>query len=236
MEDGEKVKSWYNTFSKNQLETGVNLRHHTIMNYLYEAGFKSNSKVLEIGCGIGTLTGLLFQNLPKGKLVAADISDESIKIAKERIPNADKIDFYVTDMKDFTYPEKFDFIVLPDVMEHIPVEQHPGLFKTIEKHMHDDSIILINIPHPKALDYIRINTPEKLQIIDQSIGADTLISNAYANNLILTYYKAYSIFNEEADYVLVKFKKNISYKTLTPLDKNTIIKNKLAARANTFFK
>ena len=235
METGKDVNNWYNSFSENQLATGINLRHYTIMEHLFNSGLKKNSTVLEIGCGIGTLTGLISKYLRKGKLVATDISDESIKIAKNRIPKSDKIDFFVTDMTNFDYTEKFDFIVLPDVLEHIPMVQHQDLFKVLSKLMHDQSIIIIHIPHPKALDYVRENMPEKLQIIDQSIEADTLMLNAYSNNLVLINYSSYSLFNEEPDYVLARFKKN-SKSMLTPYSKSVIIPKKLLARIKFFYK
>jgi len=184
MKTTKEIKNWYNVFSKKQLKTGTNLRHYTIINHLINSGLQKNSSVLEIGCGIGTLTGLLHKYLKKGKLVATDISDDSIEIAKKRISKSENIDFLTTDMKDFNYPKKFDFIVLPDVLEHIPIEQHLGLFKILTKHMHDESILLINIPHPKAIEYIREHTPEKLQIIDQSISAETLLKNAYFSDLL----------------------------------------------------
>ena len=132
-------------------------------------------------------------------------------------------------MTDFEYPQKFDFILFPDVLEHIPLEQHENLFAIVSKHMHDNSIILINIPHPKALDYIRLNMPEKLQIIDQSISAHSLIKNAYSSDLELINYTSYSLFNKENDSVLVRFKKSTEI-TLTPLSKIEIIRRKLIER------
>jgi len=231
MKTNKEIKNWYNVFSKKQLTTGTNLRHYTIINHLINSGLKKNSAVLEIGCGIGTLTGLLHKYLKKGKLVVTDISDDSIKIAKKRISKSENIDFFTTDMKDFEYPKKFDFIVLPDVLEHIPIEQHQGLFKILVKHMHNKSILLINIPHPKAIDYIREHTPEKLQIIDQALSADTLLKDAYSNDLLLINYTSYSIFNKGDDYALIRFKKNNNI-TLTPIPKSVIIRKKFIARIN----
>ena len=92
MSNSKDVRGWYNNFSKNQTETGVNIRHYKIMNELIKSGLRKDSVVLEVGCGVGTLTVLLNKFLSKGKLVATDISDESIEKAKKRIPNSNKID------------------------------------------------------------------------------------------------------------------------------------------------
>jgi len=229
MESEKKVQKWYNAFSEKQLQTGTNLRHYTLFNLLIENGLRKNHTVLEVGCGIGTLTKLIYKFLRKGELVATDISDESIKIAQTRISRTKNITFLVTDMTDFNHPKKFDFIILPDVLEHIPIEQHKNLFRILSNHMHDDSIMIINIPHPKALDYLRIHSPEKLQVIDQSLSAVDLLNNIYPNDLELITYSSYSLFNKEADYVFMKFRKdrNIS---LTPFSKPEIIFRKLIKR------
>jgi trans-aconitate 2-methyltransferase len=229
MESEKKVQKWYNAFSEKQLQTGTNLRHYTLFNKLIENGLRKNHTVLEVGCGIGTLTKLMYKFLRIGALVATDISDESIEIAKSRIPQTKNIEFLVTDMTDFNHPKKFDFIVLPDVLEHIPVEQHKSLFHILSTHMHDDSIMIINIPHPKALDYLRIHSPEKLQVIDQSISAVDLLNNIYPSGLDLISYSSYSLFNKEADYVFVKFGKDRKI-SLTPLSKPLIIYKKLIKR------
>jgi hypothetical protein len=95
--------------------------------------------------------------------------------------------------------------------------------------MHPHSIILINVPHPEALNYIRLHTPEKLQIIDQSILADNLLNNTYASDLELISYTSYSLFHKENDSVLIKFKKSRALH-LSPLSKPEIIRRKLIER------
>ena len=127
MSNSKDVRGWYNNFSKNQTETGVNIRHYKIMNELIKSGLRKDSVVLEVGCGVGTLTVLLNKFLSKGKLVATDISDESIEKDKKRIPNSNKIDFFVTDMKAYTYYQKIDLIVLPAIFEHITIEKPKAL-------------------------------------------------------------------------------------------------------------
>jgi len=235
MKTSEETQEWYNSFADEQIKAGVNIRHYTLMRHFFNLGLKRNHSVLEIGCGIGTLTGLLNKYLNKGKLVAADISDKSIETAKRRIKNSQNIEFVVTDMKDFSSPEKFDFIILPDVLEHIPIEQHQNLFRITANLMHDNSQLVIHIPHPKMIDFIRINTPEKLQIIDQAISADKLLNDAYHNNLALVNYLSYSLYYYEKDYVLINFKKNIPV-NFNAYSKNIIVKNKFIARVIYFLK
>ena len=100
--------------------------------------------------------------------------------------------------------------------------------------MHRESKIIINIPHPKALDYIREHSPEKLQIIDQSISSDILLRDTSANDLILISYTSYSIYNKEEDYALIILKRNTSI-SLTPLSKINIIYEKYIAKMKYIF-
>lgn len=229
MKTSNDVRDWYNQFSGNQVKKGINLRHFKIMNRLIKIGLKKDHSVLEIGCGIGTLTQLINSFLKSGKLVATDISDKSINIAKSRITKSDKIDFIVTDMSDFSYPAKFDFIVFPDVLEHIPEESHENIFKTVSSLMHNNSRILINIPHPRAIDYLRKTDPDKLQVIDQAISAFSIIKNATKSNLELVSYDSYSLFKKEYDSVFIILKKGTSIE-YSALSKREIILAKLKER------
>jgi trans-aconitate 2-methyltransferase len=233
MSERVEVSSWYNRYSERQLETGVNLRHYTIINELIGAGLKRDSRVLEIGCGVGTLTGLMLKYVRRGRIVSTDISDESVEIARKLYAGTGRAEFIATDMKDFSYPAKFDFIVLADVLEHIPTGQHADLFARIAEHMHERSLIFINLPHPKALDYIRAHKPELLQIIDQSIPANSLLNDVYGSGLMLLDYSSRSIFNMESDYAMIWLKKD-SPVTLKPLPKRCLILHKLRARVRFF--
>lgn len=229
METREQIGKWYDDFAEHQVKTSVNLRHYRIMELLVKAGVKKHSKVLEIGCGIGTLTGLMAKYLKRGVILAVDISPESVSAARKRLSHTRNVDFLVSDMSDFSHPGTFDFIVLPDVLEHIPLEQHRTLFSTLANHMHENSLILIHIPHPRALDHLREKSPDQLQIIDQSVEADILISNACAAGLELVSYLSYPLFDRKNDYAVITFRKK-SPVTLTPLPGSVIIFRKIISR------
>lgn len=233
METREQIGEWYDGFAGRQVKTSVNLRHYKIMEFVSSAGLSRSSRVLEIGCGIGTLTGLLARYLRKGEILAVDISPESVEIARKRLSYLSNVRFLVSDMTDFNHNEVFDFIILPDVLEHIPVDQHSRLFRTLADHMHDNSVILIHIPHPRALDCIRAKDPGQMQIIDQSIEADTLLGDAYASGLTLIRYHSYSLFDREHDYAVISLRKKNAV-TLSPLPKSGIIARKLLSRTRHF--
>ena len=203
----DEVKDFYNKFKDHQKKLGINIRHRTIFKNLRNAGLDSDSNVLEIGCGIGTVSQLILKHLKKGCFVGVDISSESIALAQKFNADFKNAEFYVNDMSDFKHPLIFDTVVLPDVLEHIPVEQHLNLFATIKRLTHKDSVVLINIPEPNCLNWIRRLHPEKLQIIDQSLSLQDLLNNVYPNDFELYSVEPYALQYTEPDYLSIVLKR-----------------------------
>lgn len=216
----EQVKEYYDTFKEHQKQLGINIRHRTIFKNLKSAGLKPNSNVLEIGCGIGTVSNLILKFITEGSFVGLDISPESINMAKNFNAFHKKAEFMVNDMSNFTHKTKFDFVVFPDVLEHIPVEQHANIFETVSKLTAPDAVILINIPEPNYLNWVRENDPKKLQIIDQSLSMQDLLNNVYPYGFKLYSMNPYSLHYDVNDYLSIVLKKN-------PTVKQINLKNKL---------
>jgi cyclopropane fatty-acyl-phospholipid synthase-like methyltransferase len=216
----EQVKEYYDTFKEHQKQLGINIRHRTIFKNLKNAGLKPNSNVLEIGCGIGTVSNLILKYITEGSFVGLDISPESINMAKNFNAFHKKAEFMVNDMSNFTHKTKFDFVVFPDVLEHIPVEQHANIFETVSKLTTPDAVILINIPEPNYLNWVRENDPKKLQIIDQSLSMQDLLNNVYPYGFKLYSMNPYSLHYDVNDYLSIVLKKN-------PTVKQINLKNKL---------
>jgi cyclopropane fatty-acyl-phospholipid synthase-like methyltransferase len=216
----EQVKEYYDTFKEHQKQLGINIRHRTIFKNLKSAGLKPNSNVLERGCGIGTVSNLILKFITEGSFVGLDISPESINMAKNFNAFHKKAEFMVNDMSNFTHKTKFDFVVFPDVLEHIPVEQHANIFETVSKLTTPDAVILINIPEPNYLNWVRENDPKKLQIIDQSLSMQDLLNNVYPYGFKLYSMNPYSLHYDVNDYLSIVLKKN-------PTVKQINLKNKL---------
>ncbi len=157
---------FYDHFIKNQVESSINDRIAGLYRRLCKMGLHTNSTVLEIGCGIGTLTYLLTRKVKTGRVEATDISPQSIEYAKKNLvrPN---LSLFAGDILQLEPTAKsFDFILLFDVIEHIPIEDHAALFAKINGWMHDDSSLLINIPNPASILFDEKNNPATLQEID----------------------------------------------------------------------
>lgn len=205
----EEVKKYYDTFKDQQKKLGINSRHRTILKNLKKLGLKSNSHVLEIGCGIGTVSHLILKQILEGSFVGLDISSESIKLAQQLNSFHKKAEFMVNDMSNFIHTTKFDFIVFPDVLEHIPVEQHANIFKTISELSTPNAVVLINIPEPNHLNWLRANHPEKMQIIDQSLSMHELLNNCYPFGFQVHSITPYHLYYDVPDYLSIVLMKNM---------------------------
>lgn len=210
----EQVKEYYDTFKEHQKKLGINIRHRTILKKLKNAGLKPNSNVLEIGCGIGTVSHLILKQITEGSFVGLDISSESIKMAQQFNAFHKKAEFMVNDMSNFTHKTKFDFVVFPDVLEHIPVEQHANIFKTIAELTTPNATVIINIPEPNYLNWVRVNEPSRLQIIDQSLSMQDLLNNCYPYGFKVYSIMPYALHYDVNDYLAIVLKKDMTVKQI----------------------
>src|SRR5690554_4915896 len=228
MEEQDKIVSFYDQFVDKQEKTGVNSRHLSILDKLVKAGLSSHHRVLEIGCGIGTVSQLIAKKTAKGEVLAVDISPESIEKAKTLWKDQKNLSFEVSDMMGFEKPsQQFDFFVFPDVLEHIPVDQHDAIFETVKRHAHPQSVIFIHIPAPRFLEWMIKNEPAKLQVIDQPLDSGQLVNTITDNGFYLDKMETYSVFYQEKDYQYFVFRNQHPVSKTTPLNKWAVLAERL---------
>lgn len=201
------ITEFYDEFVDHQSQIGVSTRHRIIHQNLKAIGLTGDSNVLEVGCGIGTVSSLIIKSIPKGQFLGVDISPESIATAKKINPQSNA-QFIVNDMSDFASDMKFDFIVFPDVLEHIPIEQHYKLFENIAKVSKSNTKVLINIPEPNSINWVRKNKPQDLQIIDQALSMQDLLNNTYPHGFEVQSICPYSIHTKHYNYVKIVLVRN----------------------------
>lgn len=226
----KKVEDYYDKFSSQQVKTGINKRHRSIHQWLLKMGLQPHHNCLEIGCGIGTQTELLAGYIKTGSILAVDISPESIKIARERLKEKKNVSLIAVDITQYKIDDKFDVLVLPDVLEHIPIELHKELFAKMATLLKPDGFIFIHIPNPYYLEWCHQNTPELLQIIDQPLYTDLLTPNIYAAGLYIHTLITYSVWIDNGDHqvILLKPRRELDYKQI--VEKATVtsrIKHKI---------
>lgn len=213
-----EVVKFYDEFTELQTQVGINNRHISIIEHLEKSGLRPNDKVLEIGCGIGTVSELILRYLsPSGYLQSIDISPKSIELAKQRLVKYKNVVVEVRDIFREPITDKFNVIVLPDVIEHIPIELHHQLFNRIADMLLIDGFVFIHIPHPNNLEWLIKNKEKGLQIIDQPIFTDTLCKVIYPLGFYIHYLKSYSIYTNDNDYQIIVLKKKPQQQNLDRL-------------------
>jgi SAM-dependent methyltransferase len=211
-------REFYDGYVERQVSVGENARHHAILAGLRRAGLREHDHVLEIGCGVGTFTRLLASDLRSGgSVVASDISPKSIDAARERLAGMSNVRLITGDILTVPIEGSFDVVVLPDVIEHIPVERHRDLFGRVAGWLAGAGFALLNYPNPHYLEWCQVHTPELLQAIDQPVHADVLLANVYPSGLYLDFMETYSIWVREGDYVQAVLRPRAAVNSFTEL-------------------
>ncbi|WP_226682073.1 glycosyltransferase [Sutcliffiella horikoshii] len=198
----EKVQEFYDDFIDHLKKDRErpNQRHEYIKNRLKKL-VKKGDRVLDLGCGIGITTEYI-SRLGVSKVIGVDLSPKLINFAKSSVKD---VEFLVNDITNISLDEKFDVITLCDVVEHIPRDRYKDLFSTISKHLTDSGIVYITVPDPQYNDFLRETTPEKMQIIDNSVTLDEIFDLCKMNNLKIKFTNMFGVWlpNEYNEYILV---------------------------------
>jgi 2-polyprenyl-3-methyl-5-hydroxy-6-metoxy-1,4-benzoquinol methylase len=98
-------------------EDGLHPKHR-LMNYhkFFVDNVNPIDTVLDVGCGNGALAFDLAKKAKK--VIAIDINPQNILVAKE-LYSASNIDYLIGDATVYNFDQKFDAIILSNVLEHL---------------------------------------------------------------------------------------------------------------------
>lgn len=89
----------------------------------------ANIKVLDLGCGTGTISFAIKQKFPNASFTLMDLAPKMLELAKNKINNADtqihNVDFYNYDIKD-----NYDVIVSSLALHHLVTDNDKQTFYT----------------------------------------------------------------------------------------------------------
>jgi SAM-dependent methyltransferase len=94
-----------------------------------------NLRVLEVGCGIGDLLAAV----KPARGLGVDFSPAMLKLARERHPD---LEFQLADATEFSSEEKFDYIILSDLVNDLPDVQ--ALLEHLQKVSTSDTRLVLN--------------------------------------------------------------------------------------------
>jgi 2-polyprenyl-3-methyl-5-hydroxy-6-metoxy-1,4-benzoquinol methylase len=100
-------------------------------------GLVEGTNVLDVGCGSGRLSKTL---LDKGyRVVAMDNDWKAVEITKNK-----GITAFVSDFNDWETDDKFDCVILGDVLEHI--EDDESAIRKVHSMLKPNGCIVVNVP------------------------------------------------------------------------------------------
>jgi SAM-dependent methyltransferase len=117
-------------------------------------------RVLEVGCGLGDLLAAV----KPARGVGVDFSPAMIALARERHP---ELDFQIADAAEFSASEKFDYILLSDLVNDLPDVQ--AVFERLHSAAHPRTRLVVNFynnlwrPILQAAEKLGLKAPTLLQ-------------------------------------------------------------------------
>jgi SAM-dependent methyltransferase len=134
--DKENMSNYFNSIAQEREKWNKrNYYYHKLLGKYYSYLIPKKSKVLEVGCGNGDL----LNSVNPGYGVGLDISEELIKIARNKYPN---YKFIVSDAENIEFGEKFDYVIVSDLIGFLLDIQNA--LKNIKKVCNDKTRIIIN--------------------------------------------------------------------------------------------
>jgi SAM-dependent methyltransferase len=106
------------------------------------AGDPPNARVLEIGCGDGRDADEVVKRA--GSYLGIDISEEFIKIARQKVPQAE---FEVADVTTFEFPENLDIIFAFASLLHLDKDEVEGVLARANQALRPGGIFDISLKY-----------------------------------------------------------------------------------------
>ncbi|MEA2071616.1 MAG: class I SAM-dependent methyltransferase, partial [Asgard group archaeon] len=146
---------WRNPNKSIKKEVNLNQAEKDMLALTCErAQMKDGLKVLDLGCGWGSLTIYLAQNYPKATITA--VSNSAIQIAfidkKVKKLGLRNVKTIKADVKNFTITEQFDRIISIEMFEHM--RNYQKLFQKIQQFLKDNGKLFIHIFTHKNQPYL----------------------------------------------------------------------------------
>lgn len=233
--DDKFIKEYYDSTIIRRFNDFVygNKRVETAWSTLLHWAPENPKRILEIGCSIGATCWKLSNKWPYSEVVGIDISKKSIEIANKLFCSP-QISFLEGKFSSNIIDTKFNFIILIDVYEHVPIIERNDFHNSLKSIQDLNSRIFLSFPTPRNLDWLRKERPSEIQPVDEKVFIEDILTlaNDTDNDLIL--YKEVNVWHE-GDYAhAVLGKANINNAVHNVLFTNKIfaklykIKNKYA--------
>lgn len=103
---------------------------------------KENPKILDLGAGTGLLTKYIFEKYPLAKFTLVDLSEEMLKIAKNRFKGLKNFKYIIADYSTHDFSDSFDIVVSSLSIHHLEDIDKQKLYKKIYGALNNNGIFL----------------------------------------------------------------------------------------------
>jgi SAM-dependent methyltransferase len=188
----DQIKDYYNAMLDYfKTDDPSSPRHTTVKNTLSKI-IKPGMNVLDLGCGTGISSKAVAEM--GARVEAVDIADDLIKYAR-MYNQHDNIRYSCFDITEVDYYNAviYDVILLIDCLEHILPEKIIPLLNVLKRHSHNNTTIYLNLPDGRYTEYLRLNAPEKLQIVDEAYRMEDILRLFKLINFECVYVNMYGV-------------------------------------------
>ena len=121
--------------------------------YIHRAELKDSLKILELGCGWGSLTLFMAKKFPKAQITAVSNSNDQRKFIQNKCKKMgfENVDVITCDMNDFHTDKKFDRVVSIEMFEHM--RNYKVLLKKISNWLNDTGKLFVHIFSHNSIVY-----------------------------------------------------------------------------------
>ena len=147
------------------------------------------------------------------KVIAVDVSPKSIELAQKQFSKYKNLTFLAVDILDASITERFDVIVLPDVLHYISEDKHEILFKKMTDWFSPNGFILTHSPSAEFIDWCRKNDTSKLCIDDIAIDNQRIMQYCSLNNLKIQILEQYALWHLGGDfqYIVIRHRNSENF-------------------------
>lgn len=146
-EEYDKIKPGHYYDAMREGSTIQQFWHNTKFSQMKKHLISKNTRILDIGAGPGCFLSLVEKDFKLA--VVSDISFAQLNFAKDKI---NKINCITCDANKLPFKkESFDYIILSEVIEHLPKESSQNILKSIHKLLKPSGRLILTTPNYKSL-------------------------------------------------------------------------------------
>lgn len=102
-----------------------------------------HGRVLSIGCGFGPFEIALALRRPDLDIRGSELSERRVLSAQKAAQGLLNVSFYAEDATTLVVKEKYNIIMMIDLLHHIPFESQEYLLREISEQLSDDAYLII---------------------------------------------------------------------------------------------